>query len=324
MRKSIALLPLLLVLAFAAEAFAQPDLDDYGEPTKPEWIRGVDEAVENPEKKYILVYIHPPREKKDPTLFSNHDLIKASHANWGFVKMYLDPENRLQEQWGIKTAPVFVGCDRHGNDFHKIAGAQLNGVRGLIRSLPAVIQKFEARLKADYDRAVKDVSSDPKRSIGRFVNIVLLDKIGYKEIGESLKLLEELAEEDFKKGELIESADTAKALVYYEDLVRTYKTTPVGLKVEIRIARIENSNGRIQSALKRLRDILKLRGHYLGPVREAARKAIDEISKEGDAKIEAALLGDATKIREKLLQISRDYDDTEAGRRALWELRRHK
>jgi len=49
---------------------------------------------------------------------------------------------------------------------------------------------------------------------------------------------------------------------------------------------------------------------------DLAQKALEEISKAGDAKIEAALAGDRTAAKDVLRKLAKDYQGTEAGKHA--------
>lgn len=318
-------LALLLGLTVpAAEAEAQLDPFDYGSSREIRWMPRIESGLREEGKKCLLVYIHPDGEEEAPAFFNSTDLAEISRGEWAFVRMPLDSENRWQQQWGIGKAPALVGCDLHGNAFRQVSGAQLNMVRAMVRALPAMIQQFETRLKTDFERAIKGVDFDRERGIGRFVNIVLTGKLGYPEIGDSLKVLHDMGSEDLGKGELIESADPGKAVAFYGNMVRTYKTTPMGQQAEIRLARIDHDTGRPRSAIRRLCGILKLRAPHLDAVRKSAGRVLDRIAARGDRQIDAALKEEKPRAREILLRISREYADTAAAGRALEELRRLK
>ncbi len=289
------------------------------------WLPSVDQVPESGEKKkYIFVYVRTPGELRDPAGFQNLDLIAASKGEWSFVKMDLDPENPSQKLWGITRAPCVVGCDLYRNDFKKAGSVSPNTLRAMVASVPKAIYSFKSRLRSDHAQAVKTLESNRSRGIGSFVRIVLLGKKGYKEIEDAVKRLDELGAEDFKQGELTETATVEKAVAYYQQMVTLYKTTPVGLSAEVRIARLENDAGRIPSAIQRIHKVLKVQGHYVAAAHMAADALLVNLVSKGDAKIDAAVAMNAARARTELRKIAKEYAETAVARRALEELRQLK
>ena len=270
------------------------------------------------EKKYIFVYVRPLNEEAEPREFANcADVMEAIDGPWGFVKLDFDKDNAVQKAWGIKASPAIVGCDLHGNDFVKMAGTTIDNIRTVIRNTPTLVQAYQARLKVEFQKAMDVVKTDEEKGAKLFVDICLTGKNGYKEVTDSQSKLGELTEIAFKKGELASAVSPDTGVEYYEDLTKIYRSTPPGAKAEILMALLDHARGNAQPAIQRLLKVAKYDARLLKGEVDAAAKALDEISKAGDAKIEAALQApDKALAREVLRKLAKDYAGTEAGRHA--------
>jgi hypothetical protein len=270
------------------------------------------------EKKYIFVYVRPLNEEAEPREFANcADVMDAIDGPWGFVKLDFDKENAVQKAWGIKTSPAIVGCDLHGNDFVKVAGTTIDNIRTVIRNTPTMVQAYQAKLKAEFQKATDVVKTDEEKGAKLFVDICLTGKNGYKEVSDSQAKLGEITEIAFKKGELASAVSPETGVEYYEDLTKIYRATPPGAKAEILLAVLDHARGNVQPAIQRLLKVTKYDPRLLKNEVESAAKALDEISKAGDSKIEAALQGpDKALSREVLRKLAKDYTGTEAGKHA--------
>jgi hypothetical protein len=334
MKKTTAAASLALFLACAAQAWAQ-GRGDFGDRmgSRVDWYPSLERAMggadsgndqfrrffgrmEPTEKKYIFVYVRPQIEDKELNEFTNVDVVSASRGAWAFVKMDFDKENPHLKAWGIGRAPAIVGCDLHANDFHKAASAGLDAIRSLLKAVPPMVLAYEAKLKADYSKALELLRSDEEKGTKALVDIVSNGKHGYKEVAESQARLAEMTEAAFKKGELAESVSVEAGIEYNEDLVKLYKVSPPGAMAEIRLARLEHERGNVQPAIQRLLKVQKYDARSFKKEMDEAQKALDEISKAGDAKMEGALALDRAAAREVLRKLAKDYAGTEAGRRA--------
>ena len=98
---------------------------------------------------------------------------------------------------------------------------------------------------------------------------------------------------------------------------RDARSTAPGAKAEIALALLDHSRGNILPAIQRLLSVMKYDARLLKPEVEAAAKALDEISKAGDARIEGALNGpDKAVAKEVLRKLAKDYAGTDAGKHA--------
>jgi hypothetical protein len=276
-------------------------------------------GIEPADKKYIFVYVRPlTEETAEPREFAScTDAVDASRAAWGFVKMDFDKENAYQKSWGIKGAPACIGCDLFGNQFVVAGGPSIDNIRSVIRTTPARIAEYEARLKNDFQKASEALKSDEDRAAKLFVEICVNGKAGYKEVAESQAKLGDLTDAAFRKGELACAVSVDSGVEYFEDMSKVYRTTAPGLRAEIMLAILDHARGKVQAAIQRLLKAAKNDPRQLKPELEAAGKALDDISKAGDAKIEAAL-GSADKAlaKELVRNIAKDYAGTEAGKHA--------
>jgi hypothetical protein len=270
------------------------------------------------EKKYVFVYVRPLNEESEPREFANcADVMEAIDGPWGFVKLDFDKESAFQKAWGIKSSPAIVGCDLHGNDFVKVGGTSIDNIRTVIRNTPALVQAYQAKLKAEFQKAMDVVKGDEEKGAKLLVDICLAGKTGYKEVSDSQAKLTEITEVAFKKGELASAVSPETGAEYYEDLTKIYRTTPPGAKAEIFMALLDHARGNVQPAIQRLLKVTKYDPRILKSEVDAAGKALDEVSKAGDAKIEAALQGpDKALIREVLRKLAKDYAGTEAAKHA--------
>jgi hypothetical protein len=270
------------------------------------------------EKKYLFVYVRPLNEEAEPREFGNcADVMEAIDGPWGFVKLDFDKENVFQKAWGIKTSPAIVGCDLHGNDFVKVGGISIDTIRTVIRNTPTLVQAYQAKLKVEFQKAMDTMKTDEEKAAKLLVDICLTGKNGYKEVSDSQSKLGEITEIAFKKGELASAVSPDAGVEYYEDLTKIYRSTPPGAKAEIFLALLDHARGNVQPAIQRLVKVSKYDARLLKAEVDGAAKALDEISKAGDAKVEAALQGpDKAVAREALRKLAKDYAGTEAGKHA--------
>ena len=265
------------------------------------------------DKKYILVYVRPLSEEKEPGDFQNADVITQSRGPWAFVKMDFDKENKWLKTWGIGRAPAVIGTDLHGNEFGKAASS--DAVRGLLKSVPDQVAKYEAKIRADWSKTSDLLKVDEDRGTKMLVDFCQGAKPGYKETGEANAKLTEVSESALKRGELAESVSVDAGAGYYDDLSRTYGKTAPGILSQIRLAFLESERGNVRKGLDSLQRILKER---LSPHEtEEANKTVQEISKRGELKIESALSNpDKTAAKDALRKLAADYAGTDAGKRA--------
>ncbi len=276
------------------------------------------QGIEPTDKKYIFVYIRGTKdETTEPREVANcADAVEASRGAWSFVLLDFDAENAYQKSWGIKAAPACIGCDIYGNEFVKMPGLTIDIIRTVIKGTPDQVQKYEAKLKYDFQKATETVKTDEEKGAKLFVDICLLGKTGYKEVGESHAKLTELTEISLKKSELAAAVSPEMGVDYLEELVKVYRATSPGVRAEVLLAVLEHARGNVQPAIQRLLKVLKYDVRTLKPEIESAQKALDDISKAGDLKIEAALAGDKTVAKELLKKLARDYAGTEAAKHA--------
>ncbi len=266
------------------------------------------------DKKYILVYVRPLSEEKEPGDFQNADVITQSRGPWAFVKMDFDKENKWLKAWGIGRAPACIGTDLHGNEFGRIAST--DGVRGLLKSVPDLIAKYEAKIRIDWSKIGDQLKLDEERGAKLLVDFCQIAKPGYKETGEANAKLSEISEAALKRGELAESVSVDAGVGYYEDLTRTYGKTAPGILSQIRLAFLEHERGNVRKGLDSLQRILKER---LSPHEtEEANRSIQEISKRGELKIEGVLANpDKSAAKDALRKLASEYAGTDAGKRAV-------
>lgn len=333
------LLTATFVLAFAAAAHAQGGFGVGGGMRDREripWYGSIDKVstgsnlsqmelrrlkamgIEPQDKKYIFVYIRPLTEDSEPREFATcQDAVDASRGSWAFVKMDFDKENVYQKAWGIRSAPACVGCDLYANDFVKVGGPSVDSIRNIIRSTPDLVVKYEAKLKSDFQKASELVKTDEDKGAKLFVDICLVGKNGYKEVTESHTKLNELTEAAFRKGEIASAVSPEAGVEYYEELVRSYRTTGPGAKAEVFVALLDHARGNVQPAIQRLQKVAKYDPRGFKVEIEAANKALEEVSKAGDAKIEVAMSGpDKALAKEIVRKIAKEYAGTEAARHA--------
>ncbi len=332
---------LAFVLALSAHALAQkgggggfgPGMDGRGGMNnKIRWSNNVDSAtapedpiqakrlkqmgIEPVDRKFMLVYIRPISETADPGTFGSNDIVTLSHEAWIFVKMDFDKDNIHQKAWGVKAAPAVIGCDLHANDFIKTSATDLASIRRITGGLPEMIQRYEQKLKSDFSRANDLMKSDDAKAMKLFVDIVSDGKKGYKEVDESATKVGDYAQAALLKSELPESVSPEAGIDYLDDLVKMFKGSPPSVQAEIRIARLDHERGNIQPAIQRLVAIQKYDPRALKAELENALRALEEISKSGEAKVELAASGDKAIAKETLRKLAKDYAGTDAGKRA--------
>jgi hypothetical protein len=359
MTKTTAALTAIVSLALAAQAWAQRGPGgggggggfgpgDFGRVATIDWIPSIENALgrggnvpadpaadptpaerrarrfgfDPVPKKYVFVYVRPVTEERDPAPFNNTDVVQASWKEWAFVKMDFDREHPNLKAWGLKGPPACVTLDLHGNDILRATVVSIEAVRGLIRNTPDEIVRFETKLKLDFQRAIEALKSDEARGVKTLIEIAALNRVGYKEITDAQSALAEVAEASFKNCDLMESVGPEQAIAYLEEMFRLYRTTAPGVRAEVRIARLENLRENVVAALQRLQKVSKYDARFLRKEIDEAQALAGEITREGDAKVAAALTGNRTDARDTLRKIARDYAGTETGKRAADEARK--
>ncbi len=329
-------LSVAFVLAISAQAFAQKggfggEFGDRGGAPRIRWSNNVDKIAESDpfeerrrkamgldpvDKRYMFVYIRPIAETADPGTFNSTDIAKLSSEAWVFVKMDFDKDNPHQKGWGVKAAPMIIGCDLHANDFVKTNSIALDSIRRVTGGLPEMVARYEQKLKSDYGKANDLAKTDEAKAVKLYVDIVADGKKGYKEVDESTVKVGELSQSALKKADLPESVSPEAGIDYLDDVVKAFKGTPPGVEAEIRIARLDHERGNIQPAILRLLGIQKYDSRLKTEIEHAAR-TLEEIARAGETKVELAVTGDKTLAKETLRKLAKDYTGTEAAKKAL-------
>jgi len=332
-------LAIAFVVALGGLAHAQGFGRDMRGPDRINWLRSMDSVtkgggtdflseferrrlkamgVEPQDKKFVLVDIRPTNEETEPREFVTcSDSMEAYRGAWVYVKLDFDKENALQKAWKVNAAPAIVGCDLFGNDFYKVGAPSIESIRAVLRSTPPLVTTYETKLKADYQKASDLVKSEDERGSKMLVDICIAGKTGYKEVNEAHTKLNELTDAAFKKGDLAAAVSTDTGVEYFDELVKVYGKTGPGAKAEVSSATLDYYRGNIQQAIQRLIKVTKYDPRALKSEISSATKALEEISKDGDAKIEFALNGpDKVLAKEAVRKIAKDYAGTEAGKHA--------
>jgi lipopolysaccharide biosynthesis regulator YciM len=187
----------------------------------------------------------------------------------------------------------------------------------MLKGMPDVVAKYEASLKLSYGRAMDALKTDEEKGLKALVDLCLVAKPGYKETAEAGTKLAEVAESALRKGELAEAVSVDVGISYHDDLVKALRTSAPGVHAEIRLAKLDHERGNVQPAIARLQKILKMDARTLKKEIEEAATALAEISKAGEAKIDAALaIADRALSKDALKKLARDYAGTDAGKRA--------
>jgi thioredoxin-like negative regulator of GroEL len=324
-----------LLLCASASAWAQRGMEDMFS-RKVNWYPTVEAAMsgggemnelerrrlrflgmEPTERKYVFVYVRPITEDKELDVWNNSDISTASRGAWAFVKMDFDKENAWQKAWGITRAPAIIGCDLHGNDFDKRPSAALDAVRTLLKTVPDAVTRYQTALKVNFGKAMDALKQDEERGLKLLVDFCLAAKPGYKESAEAGARLAEVSESALRKGELAEAVSVDVGVEYHDGLVKALRNTAPGIHAEIRLARLDHERGNVQAALQRLQKVLKMDARTLKKEMDEAAVALAEISKSGEAKVDAALaLADRAAGKEALRKLAKDYAGTDAGKRA--------
>lgn len=339
--RQTALVPAVL-LALATPALAQKGFDrgEFGGGPRIYWYDSVEavsgggdsmqeriarkflRGMDNAEKKYMFVYIRPGSEEKEPNEFNNNDIVLASRQEWAFVRMDVNKDNAHQRAWGVKGAPLLLGCDMHGNDFVRAGGVTIDAVRSILKGTPDAVAKYEQKIRNDYAKAVELAKSDEGRAVKALVDLVAAGKPGYKEVTEAQARLNEIAESAFRRVEVAESVSLESGLEQLEELVKVFRSTAPGIQAEIRIARLERARDNPAAAIARLQKVLKADPRLFKKELEEAAALLQEISKDGQARIESTLATDRARAKDVLKKLARDYAGTEAGKQAGDEARK--
>jgi hypothetical protein len=287
-----------------------------------EWSDSVDDGKGrlNNNRRFLLVYIRPADEASDPSEFRNTDVVDASRDSFSFVKIAYDKDAPEIKEWRVPSAPMILGCDKHGNEVIRQAGAGIDHIRAVIKGAADGVAKLEATIKSLKNKIDEaDKSGDRARTVKACLELVKLGKKGYPEIPAALAKIESLAAEEWKKVEIAETVDEATAIQSLEGISKEFAGSPPGAEAEIRIADRENKAGSVAAAIARLLKVLKLPLPLFKEKVDEAQKLLDAISAEGAEKVDAAAkiaAGDRDKGREALRKLQKEYAGTEASKKA--------
>ena len=275
-------------------------------------------------KKYIFAYIHPVNEVKDPNIFKNSDLVRASRGAWAFVKIPFEKGNPLLKTWRVSVPGTVAALDLKGNHFISTRNFSIGGMRNFLKGMPTLIAKYKMKVASDYKRALSTLTRDKKRGIKALVKFIKEGKPGYKEVEEATARLNEMAEGEFKQAELAASVNPADGIEFLEGVAKTYLGTPPEAQALIAIARLQRSIGRVQEAIQTLVKVSKLDPLKYRREIATAEFLMGEISREGEVKIAKAAdsAEGRAKAREELRKLMKEYEGTPAGERATELYRR--
>jgi len=316
----------LALLAASQEAWAQGG-GGRDRNRRVEWSDSVDDGKGrlNNNRRFLLVYIRPADEASDPSEFRNTDVVDASRDSFSFVKIAFDKDAPEIKEWRVPSAPMILGCDKHGNEVIRQAGAGIDHIRAVMKGTADGVAKLEATVKAlknKIDDAEK--SGDKSRTVKACLDLVKLGKKGYPEIPAALAKIETLAADEWKKVEVAETVDEATAIQSLECISKDFTGAPPGAEAEIRIAERENKAGNVAAAIARLQKVLKLAQPLFKEKIDEAQKLLDAIGAEGVEKVDAAAkiaAGDRDRGREALRKLQKEYAGTEAAKKAAEALK---
>ena len=238
-------------------------------------------------KKYILVYLQPASELKEPSVFRNTDIINASHyrGTWAYVKFDFEKDHPILKKWGVRAPGTVVALDIKGNHFATSRNLSITGVRNILKGTPALIEKYKVKLAAEYKRALTTLTRDRKRGIKYLVEVVKKAKNGYREADEAIVKLDELADGDFKQAELAASISPADGVTFLKGVAKIYAGTPPEARALIAIARLQHSQGKVKEANLNLRKVTRLDPESFRREIAAAQMLLEEISRNPDGKL---------------------------------------
>ena len=251
-----------------------------------EWAPSVTYALANATsgKKFILVYIGSPKEKREPRVFLYSESVKAARATWMFVDLYPDPNDPWQKRWGVKRTPTVVGCDRHGNAFQVTPSLSRPGLQRIYKLVPYLALQYEARLKRDLAAALDALESRPKKAVSELTRLVREGRYGYTDVATALEKVEEIAKPDFIRGELAESVSFDHAVEFYADLAKRFEGTPPGVRAALKKARLDWKREEFDTAITTARNVLSLDSRRFTKERAAALALLEKIARGPEQK----------------------------------------
>jgi hypothetical protein len=312
----------VIVFAGALEATAQ---GGKGRDRRVNWSDSIPDSgglAKNSPKRFILIYVRPAEEPSDPTEFRNQDVVDASNESFTFVKLAYDKESTEVKEYRIPGAPMLIGCDKFGNEVTRQVGFDIVKLRAILSSTPENVLKLEATLKSASSKLEEAVKTgDRGRIVKGCLDVLKLARKGYPELKAAADRIDALAAEEWKKVEIAESVDDAKAIEVLEAIAHDFAGTPPSAQAEIQVAQREHKAGSVAAAIVRLGKVVK---SVFKKEADEAQKAIEAIAAEGVEKVETAhqfASQDKEKAREQLKKIQKDYAGTEASKKALEALR---
>lgn len=289
-----------------------------GRGTRVEWAADMDAAMRQAKEKnaYLFIFVKNAADK-DPTEFNNADLDAISKQGGViFVKLNFSKEDEWIKQWKVQAAPMILGCDRHGNDYNRAASTNIDKIRGILDALPALVQKYEAKLKSEYGKFQEALKTQQNAKIGKaLADLLPVLKKGYKETDETLAKMKEIEGAEVKKIEQGGKGDAEIELEWLKEMLADFKNTPLAAEAELRLAKIEKEKDP-QAGLARVKRVQKLEGLGYPPKVEAATALLGEITADGEARVAEAVKLDKAAAKEALRKLVKDYAGTDAAKRA--------
>jgi len=292
------------------------------------WVETIESAVSGSKEndRFILYYVYPVTEAKDPAPFNNQDVIAASRGNWTFVKHVLDKEDLTQKKLKITTAPTLIGMDKFSNPFPRYSAVTADTLRSVLKITPEHVEAYKRDLASDWTRAKNALEAgDEPKAIKALLEIIAPGRVGYVEIEESFKKLRELGDKRLAAIDEAAKTDAAAAIKLLEKMAAEFKDSPPGADAQLRLARADVDNEKIAEAIVRVLKLRALDDDHVKEQRDAAGKLLDEIIADGIKRIELALslvsAGEKEQARGELKKIAAEFKGTEAAKKAAEALK---
>ncbi len=281
------------------------------------WAKAVETATQN--NRFLLVYIRPAKQERDPADFTVQDIIDSSRVDFVFFKQAYDPSAPEMTLFGVRRAPTLIGMDRFGNEFKRTDQTLLAEIRRILRETPDLVRKFVAKLQADFARAEEAaLAGDTSRTLKLYLPIAVLNRKGYVEILKAREWVTAEGRERLRRIESIPERRTVRERL--TELAALFKGTIPAAEAELRLARLDLEQGWIAAAIQRLSRLAKLDWVDAQEIAETAKTELDALISAGLKKVEAAFqiasLGNPASAKTALKKIQDDYPGTPVAEKA--------
>ena len=304
--------------------------EEKSEPKEMPWAESLETGQKkaDTDQKFILMYVRPAGEVREPACFTGTEALKAATNGWIFVRRDFSKEDKELKRLKVTAPGVIIGLDRYLNDFKCRGAADGGTLQAILIKLPNTVLDFRQKIAGLWAQAIKSLDAGAEeKAVKPMVEIVASGKRGYIEIVESFRRLREAGAKRLDAADDLLVRDDAAYAKELKDVTEDFKGTPVAISAEILLARLDRMSLATGAGIARLTKAAANDDDQFAPEVAAALAYKQELIEEGRGRVDtAAKLGASGEVdaaKETLRKIATEYKGTDvesAAQEALKKL----